>query len=92
MADIKFTMVKDGALTVEEMETAYQAMAEVKRLRKLYDAPGHALPAVGGFSDQEMIEAVAPAYGQELLRRIEALASQLAQVGFEIVAEPAAGE
>jgi len=87
MADIKFTMAKNGVLTVEEMETAYQMMAEVKRLRKLYDAPGHALPGVGAFTDQAMIAAVAPAYGQELLRRIKDLAARLSQSGFEIVAE-----
>ncbi|WP_159981902.1 MULTISPECIES: hypothetical protein [unclassified Novosphingobium] len=87
MSDIKFVMSKADGLTVADMETAYQMMAEVKRLRKLYDAPGHALPAVGGFSDQAMIEAVAPAYGQELMRRINDLVAQLVLLGFEIVPE-----
>lgn len=87
MSDIKFVMSKADGLTVADMETAYQMMAEVKRLRKLYDAPGHALPAVGGFSDQAMIEAVAPAYGQELMRRIDDLVAQLVLLGFEIVPE-----
>ncbi|EJL23967.1 hypothetical protein [Novosphingobium sp. AP12] len=90
MSDIKFVMSKADGLTVADMETAYQKMAEIKRLRKLYDAPGHALPAVGGFSDQEMIEAVAPAYGQELLRRINDLVAQLVPLGFKIVSEPEA--
>lgn len=87
MSDIKFVMSNADGLTVTDMETAYQMMAEVKRLRRLYDAPGHALPAVGGFSDQEMIEAVAPAYGQELLRRVNNLVAQLALLGFQIVGD-----
>ena len=69
------------------METAYRMLVEVKRLRKLYDAPGDALPAVGGFSYQAIIEAAAPAYGEELSWRINDLVAQPILLGFEIVPE-----
>lgn len=86
MSDIKFGMSKADGLAVGHgngLSHVGRGQAPAETVR----SAGHALPPVGGFSYQAIIEAAAPAYGEELSWRINDLVAQPILLGFEIVPE-----